>query len=375
MCLASSCGKESKQIKKASAQSASPLAQQNQSELMVQKLEFALEADDTLLVREALSKESVNFLLPGGETPLTHALKYNKLAIVREVLGHAPNLDLINLANETPLQIIIENGLYYHFKLLLDSGLPMSFDQAINNEGPVEYAIKFQDQLMAIELLKSGAQLDCWDVDSCDAYREANSLKFHDLSLLIKAALFLKTRPDIDNKTIVKEVLSYNSLHVLEYAALRQNLKNRAKGANLLSEIIKSEFKEKQRSVSMLLKRGFNPNGELADTELPLITAVKHKSFDCLIFLLRNGADPNKTDEQNFSPLIHAIKNLEVSKVKTLLQYSAAKSYSYQINSQSPRYIVDACRFVPDISRGIFRRSNLKKWNQSQQIKKLLQCD
>ena len=73
--------------------------------------------------------------------------------------------------------------------------------------------------------------------------------------------------------------------------------------------------------------------------ETPLYQAVEMEKIDHIKILLKNGADPNITNEDGLSPLHTAVNKQNITIVKLLLKYGANPNIKSKLYQQTPLHL------------------------------------
>lgn len=366
LCLG--CGRKAEDIEKGKGVGADHSIQSgDDSSASAKALFYAIDANDTILVREAIKGGAqLDVILPNGETPLTFALKKGKPSLVEAILNASCDPDMPNDKGQRPVHIAIndKNKSAVFFLLAKGANLNVKNQQGLT---PLLQALELEDRATALELLIAGAKLGKTADKACDL---ALRLNYEDVCSLIRKIRRTGAKAGVDQ--LQDSVLAADE-HFLEYLFRQSKLLEASKGAKLLTTALAIEDSGKRmKMLKYLLRRGFNPNGETGDGLAPLFLAVEKDLFMSANILLVYGADPNTLDENFSSPLLIAVENLSYNMVKMLASFNAKRTYEYE--RDGIRYVKDACSNLPDGGWWVFDRLSDEQKYQKSRIKLLLGC-
>lgn len=369
--LLAACGKKTEDIGNKTGDGIYSRAQDPAS--ATEALFNAIDANENILAKEAVKQGAeINALFPNGETPLTMALKKTKLSLVYTILQAKADVNMPNLKNEYPIHLAIQSRDRDSLHLLLTKDIDIDINiKNRQKQSPLVMAIAHEDELTALKLVKMGAKLKCKDQYGFSALELSERMSFHVLAQLIKDAASLKDKAL--SASNIPALIKKSNVHFLEYLLRQRSLKERSDGLNPLSLALGIEDAYvRNKTLKLFLRHGFNPDGEPNDTKIPLSEAVKRRDFFALNTLLLNRADPNLKDEENRTPLIHAVEKLSFSMVKKLVYYQARLTYEYE--REDFVYVMDACRNLPDAGFFMFRRISREERQKRDAIKEFLGC-
>lgn len=372
LALSSGCGTKAKDNSKAN--SLNGAAQEREAtpkekrQARVSALYNAIEAGDTIIVRQNVSDESLdlNLHFSNGESPLTFALKKGKPSVVQAILEKAADPDFSNAGGQIPLHIAIEkqdrSGVYF----LLRAGANVNLADAQGKSALIK-ALEFEDEMTALELLKEGSNL------SRDAREALNLARRHSMADARKLMRdILRSGADAGIERIKQAVLDLD-IHYLDYLWRQSDIRAKASGARLLETVL--DIENPRKRVWMLkrfLNRGFNPDGEKGDGRSPLFKTAKKNLSLAAQALLSYGADPNVINEENLTPLAVAAQNLNVLAAKQLLGYQAKTSYELEKNGE--KIVVDVCSRLPRDGWLWWNRLNDQEEFRRDRLRWLLKC-
>ena len=85
--------------------------------------------------------------------------------------------------------------------------------------------------------------------------------------------------------------------------------------------------------VTVLIELGCQVNARNFGEETALHVMVQRDRFECVVFLLANGADPNLVDSEGNSPLHLAVKNVQLTIVQ--VHHFSANKNSHLLRNQN----------------------------------------
>lgn len=324
-------------------------------------LYYAIDAQDTVLVREALKQGAdVDALLQNGETALTFALKKRKTSLLTSLLQEKPVLDKANGDGERPLDIVIKNDDRSSLYLLINSKINLN-PKYPDKKGvaPIELALEKSSQNIILDLIKAGANLGNRESKE-KALRLAQERGYDEAAGLIDGILRFENKEALDEESI-KKILFESNEHVIEYfyeKVKSKKFKTAEQSLNILSNALEIEDpEERDKVLRLLLRLGLSPNKHSEGKRVPLIEAAKDGKESALKTLLLYGADPNALDENSMTALAYAGKNLSIKMVQDLLVFGAkvevsAPSYtkekSDQDGDQFQEELISACDTLPE---------------------------
>ena len=366
MALLISCGKEvENQDKPKSSHSFHKAETVSES----QSLLNALEANESLMVREALKSTPIDSILPGGETPLTYALKNNKLYILKEILENNPDLNLKNKFGEAPLHLALESKSKARVTLMLRAGPDLDIEDNTGDSALIK-AIELHDESSAIELIIKGAKLQCLESahSYCPELIIARGARLEAVSKLIQDIKKIRNR-ELD-RDLVKEVVTTNNSSLLSYLFENRSLLKKANGMNLIDLALDIENDlHRSKLLKLMLSYGMSPNGEKQDSSLPILKAVKNNDLQAAAALLHAGADPNFVDDKGNTPLMYASNKLFYSMANLLI-----RGYNAQVTFKQNNNVYDACSVLPDTGSFFFRRLNNEESQRRYELIELMHC-
>lgn len=343
-------------------------------------LATAIESNDTLLVRQALSTlESLDFVFSDGETPLTKAIKSSKSEIVNAVILKDDISNRSNKYLETPLYLIITSRRMDRFekrdivKRLFKQKLDIN-KKGSNGTTPVEVAIRSKEEGLALLLIKKGADIS----ESYTGSRLLELANAYELSFLTKFLEEIASSEDSNLETL-SNAISNGRRNLLEYLVNKN--KNSAKIINengLLITALKIQNSTERLNILVYLLRlkGVIADG-MGQSETPLHYAARqfqstHKRS--LSYLLRAGANIYAKDNRGNTALDLAAFNLNLENVKYLYKriLSQSRDDFNDPNSEAGQTILSACYKTPSkkVAERILWNGKVKRY----QILRSLRC-
>lgn len=364
MALLISCGKE---VENQEKEKSSHSFHKSETTTDSQSLLNALEANESLLVREALKSTSVDVILPGGETPLTYALKNNKIYILKEILDKKPNLNLANNFGEAPLHLALESKNKARVALLLRGDPDLDIEDKTGDSALIK-AIELGDESSAIELIIKGATLQCLESahSYCPELIIARGSRLESVSKLILDIKKIKNR-QLD-KALLTEILADQNIYLLSYLFENRSLLEKVNGMDLIS-LAMDMPENKAQAIQIMLSYGMNPNGEEQDSIQPIFKAVINNDLQSAASLLYAGADPNIIDKDGKTPLMYASEGLLYPMANILI-----RGYNAQVSLKKDEKTYDACSVLPDKGNFFFRRLSMKQRQSRYELIEIMNC-
>lgn len=95
--------------------------------------------------------------------------------------------------------------------------------------------------------------------------------------------------------------------------------------------------------LEILIDKNVNINAVATDCDTPLSHFVREQNFDCVVFLLSHGADPNARN-QNRDNLLHiAVKRSNLDIVKALIVFGVDIN-AKNLQNHTPRHCINTGR-------------------------------
>ena len=346
----------------------------------IEFLSTAIESNDTLLVRQALSSLSqLNFKFNDGETPLTKAIKSSKSEIIVEIINKADICNLENKYLEIPVNLIIESKRLDRFekrdltKKLFRQSLDIN-KRGINGTTPIQVAIRSKEEGIAMLLTKKGVNLS----ERYNGVEMLELAKTYELTRLASLLEEIIQSPDSKLETL-KSAIAKNQRNLLEYLVNKNsNSAQLINENNLLIDVLNiSNPQERTNILNYLLRvSGVDANGS-GNHETPLQYAARqfHSSHQrSLSYLLRSGADLYLRDNRGNNALDLAARNLNLENVKFLYKRILSKSRDTfnDPNSVAGKAISTACEKTPSkkVAENILWNGKYKRY----QILRSMRC-
>ena len=136
-------------------------------------LHLAVEAGDTVLVRELLHRGNASAFINLGDsdgwTALHIAAREGQNQIIQELLAYRADIDALDKLQQTPLQVVVyENHAKDTLELLLDNDAEVN-TKDIDGNSPLHDAVMKNNLVFVEMLLKMGADPDVANVDGRSA--------------------------------------------------------------------------------------------------------------------------------------------------------------------------------------------------------------
>lgn len=339
-----------------------------------QNLLSALESNDTLLVRSALTNlDDLNFIFSSnGESPLTLAIKSTKSEIVLAIIEKSNIGDVENKYLEIPLNLIIESRRIERtekrdlMKKLFLQGVDIN-KKGINGVTPIQVAIRSREEALAMVLTKKGANLS-------ERYNNENLkelAKARKMDRLVTLFDEIQLNPVSNNETI-KVAIKSAKRNLLEYLMNTGNETAKIVNENdLLIDVLKIQKLDDRVSVLnyLLTVKGVKPDGRGIHTTPLIYAASQFQSThrNSLSYLIRAGANIYHKDNFGRTALDYAAKYLNQDNVTFLYRriVTVARDSFNTPNSQASNLILSGCYMTPSkkVAESILWNGKIIRYN------------
>lgn len=247
-------------------------------------------------------------------TPLYCASKWGWTDVVRVLLDHGADVNLVGGSIGTPLQAAALGGRLGIVQLLLNHGAVASVNQVVGSHGTALSAAAFNGHDHVVRaLLDAGADVNTVGGEfGCALVASVEFDETTDFSknLHTLGTLFVPLAPtltiDVGEQNVTQQLI--------------------AAGANLSDQgsaaLIKAAGKGHRRLVDLLLAHGAPFDSTALDE------AIWTEHADVARIATRHGADPNKLDKKGRSPLIKAVNLGDGDLVHVLIEEGADPNLS-----------------------------------------------
>jgi ankyrin repeat protein len=367
------CGKKAENKTKAHANSRS------QTELEAQfsslkLLREALKTNNAEAFRSVLKKNPAidldEPLRDSGETLLTQAIREDRFEIQGLLLENRADPAKTNLKLESPLIVAASEGRLQSVIALCKLRVDLELRDS-NQDTALHVALKKGHDLVALELLKHGANLNALDGQRRDPVKLAERSNTKESLRFIRHRLDLELGvPDIKRFRDLIETTDYQNLEILlgRYPIIATDETYNAINPLALLVSLPNQLNA-LRTARVLLVSGASVDGASGTKDTPLIEATKEQKPAFAKLFLTFEAKTELLDSEGHSALIHAVKNNDLKMVKLLLAYSAVEKYTYWQDGR--RVTVNACDVSRDVERGL-KSDEERRINK--EIKKNLGC-
>lgn len=368
-----SCGKKTKEadlkITSSANGSLDSLEEKMESERYSKLLMSAIQTKDFVLATEALLRgANPNFVSEEGKRPLIEASRTKNTEIVQLLIENNVDINQVDKNLDSALTIAVEKADYYTVNLLLSNNVEINYFDGRGHTA-LHIALTMNNSHLANTLILAGA-----DISKVNSFglRAVDIARFYNISETKK---LLSDIEKINQKGVevdhFLDIIASSRLTTLKYLFKYHTLNEEVNGLSVLSKLIEKEnIINKYEMIRLLLKNGFSADGEVNDTEVPLVQATKKEDILLLYTLLEFGADPNKIDQLGRTALTYATSKLNTRAVNALIGFGANKEYIFHYENKN--YLMKACKFIP--SFGIFGRATNENFQKSQEIKSILDC-
>ena len=250
-----------------------------------------------------------------GETAIFVATRAGNVDIVRALIAKSANVNQLNASGNTPLHAAIQLHQPMIAKLLIENGAAPSLGSLNSYSLALEYG----------------------EMDICNYIREVDpSLARHAL----QNAGITSTEPP-------PEIFTY--IHSLNAAALRKVLSNQYNMNIIAPEgvpLIRAIETGSIDIVKIIVNSGADVN--FGDNEYPLHIACKKGLINVVEYLLKQGANPSLTNEDNENALFAAIRSNNQTIISEIIAQDVPLNDCNK-SGMSPLYIAVGMKSMPSV--------------------------
>lgn len=378
-----SCGKRAKDAEKEALQTSTP-SQEKEFEEATRAIWIAVVAKDAVRSRELLNTHrdlNLNYVYQTGETLLTVAVKNNDLEMIDLLLEKNVDTEKSNVRGDNPLMIAAREGhlglvqrftgMYNaKYKTKENPATPQVLNQKnLDSDTALLLALKHRHEAIALFMINQGVNADITDRDNRNALHLSRNLN------LEKVYELLKSKRDAEDGTLSREdfLVLLRGADVATLQAVVEKTPHVLKeyaDENLLVQVLQNQPTDTAVGmIQLLLDKQVSEDGPEFSKTTPLIESIKLNKLYFMNLFLQAGADRNKRDAEEKSPLVWAIETNNQLAVKKLLAYAAITSYS--LIRDGRRITFRAC----DVAKATKKKlDGAEERRNMDEIMKLLDC-
>jgi ankyrin repeat protein len=301
---------------------ADAIAENNKGQTPLHILSQSQYYDEGIIINLALtllkSGAEVNRRDNDNETPFHLAIRRNRFKLVWAFLEHGADAIADNNKGQTPLHILSQSQFYdegdiHNLALtLLKNGAEVNRRDKVN-ETPFHLAIQRNRFKLAWAFLEHGADAIAENYKGQTALHMLSQCRFYDEIDILNLALTLMkngaevNRRDKDNETPFHLAIRRNRFKLawafLEHGA--DTIAENSKGESPLHILSQSQFHDSDihNLALSLLKNGAEVNRLDEHNQTPLHLAIQRNKFQLAGILLEHGADANAENNERKTPL------------------------------------------------------------------------
>ncbi len=276
-------------------------------------------------------KNDINFVNEKGETALLIASSNGELKLAKSLIERGANVNVKDMEGKSPFTRAVLHGSRKTVKLLLDNGADIS--ERINNNSALFIALDKRNFKLAKLLIEYGANIE----ERSNLYRKTVLMYATEKNCIEIVKMLMKINSDANNTNDLHEAL--NCAATLGNLEIMKLLWEKLGDFKKYGEeaLLASSFMGYIDIVKWLIEEGTDPNIEINIRNFnysnitpqnsepfsitPLIVvAKKSHTLETGKFLIEKGADINRKNSLNFTPLMSASKNGNLELVKLLLK-------------------------------------------------------
>lgn len=255
--------------------------------------------------------ETVKLLVEGGTS----------VTIVKLLKGGAD----VNYVNEKYRQSALTEAVKHNnleiFNYLLDHGAKIGALERIDNDGLLEYALKYCDPDISYQILQ-------YYKDKLRAVKRgslaAQAAEHGDGRIFKLLGEMGEAYSGDDGLIILSKVCSKNNMKAAKYLLDNHIDLKIHNGERIAQEAADNALETKNSALfKLLLDDGLDINEPVTQSETPLIKAVRMGDGSLVTFLLDSGAAPNMKGPEGTSPLEESLKHDNLSITELLLKRGA----------------------------------------------------
>ncbi|EAX91274.1 hypothetical protein TVAG_251180 [Trichomonas vaginalis G3] len=288
-------------------------------------LYYACQNGSLSLVKKLVEskKFDVNEKCWNGNTCLHVACLNGNADVVKYLIRKKASLDQRTKSDSLPIHLAAQNNHSGVLKVLLNANKEMIDERGYNYNTPLTIACLNEAYEAAKFLLQNGAKINA---------RNATRLSVMHLAAaegriyLIRE--LLKLGFDVNEKLDNETPLGRASMHcqwdtvtfLLSNGAVKENTKAYSALHRCVAEDRMSHFKK-------LLTLGFKMEEKGIKGRTPIVTAILNKNMDFIDYFIENNVELNAKDDENMTPIYHAITVGSKDILEKLIQNGSLVNY------------------------------------------------
>ena len=316
-----------------------------------QEIQAAIIANDLATFKRLLDLKTLvdlNIILEDGETLLTTAVTYQRFEMTEILVENGGSVYKANRKKESPLMVAAKIGNEELVRLLISLGSKTDYKD-INGNTALHLAILGKFETVALYLINSNTNIDITNNENQTALKLAEKMDLKKVVDLLRS--LTQTNVGLPDKMMVRNLVTLGDVESLNTLFTKYpSIVHEYKDLNFFVLIMRSHPHDKALIMTqLLLSYGADANGLTESEATPLIEAVRKKYENFMKLFLEEGVNPNLQDKNGKTALIWAIEQNSAPMVKTLIEKSASKKYSYYINGQKKK--MSACDTAREIRK------------------------